>query len=244
MAKGNKTAKKAGKGSSKEILIVGSKMKDVVKAAGCMSSGDLIEALSAKVHEMLSSRDRARQGQRPFDRPPVRSVVAPRSRRTPRSLRRRGVSFLWRAIRSRSRRARRSAIEKREVLLDQLVERERAAAARALLRRRRASLATVEVALDVDEPLFVEAARRARVGRVERLDLCRSSRLVIRFAWWMNGIGHSMRCSRSPGVIERTKSIHFCTLSELMRRNSRSRSQTSPFRFASGVTSVSARNTP
>ena len=72
MAKGNKTAKKAGKGSSKEILIVGSKMKDVVKAAGCMSSGDLIEALSAKVHEMLSSATERAKGNgrstvRPYD---------------------------------------------------------------------------------------------------------------------------------------------------------------------------------
>jgi len=72
MAKGNKTAKKAGKGGSREILIVGSKMKDVVKAAGCMSSGDLIEALSEKVHEMLSSateraKDNGRSTVRPYD---------------------------------------------------------------------------------------------------------------------------------------------------------------------------------
>ena len=45
---------KGSKSASKEILVVGSKMKDVVKAAGCMSSGDLIEALSAKVHEILA----------------------------------------------------------------------------------------------------------------------------------------------------------------------------------------------
>ena len=54
MAKNSKAPKKKG-GGSKEILVVGSKMKDVVKAAGCMSSGDLIEALSAKVHELLSN---------------------------------------------------------------------------------------------------------------------------------------------------------------------------------------------
>ena len=45
-------AKKSG--GKKEILVVGSKMKEVVKAAGCMSSGDLIEAVSDKVHELLA----------------------------------------------------------------------------------------------------------------------------------------------------------------------------------------------
>lgn len=66
-----KTVKKA-KGGSREILIVGSKMKDVVKAAGCMSSGDLVEALSVKVHEMLSSATTRAKGNgrstvRPYD---------------------------------------------------------------------------------------------------------------------------------------------------------------------------------
>ena len=57
-----KGGRKGGKASSKEILIVGSKMKDVVKAAGCMSSGDLIEALSAglvpppSVREAMATR--------------------------------------------------------------------------------------------------------------------------------------------------------------------------------------------
>jgi hypothetical protein len=66
MAKG-KSPKKG-----KEILIVGSKMKDVVKAAGCMSSGDLIEALSEKVHQILSdasrrAKDNGRSTIRPYD---------------------------------------------------------------------------------------------------------------------------------------------------------------------------------
>ena len=61
-----------GKSAKKEILIVGSKMKDVVKAAGCMSSGDLIEALSDKVHEILSeasrrAKDNGRSTIRPYD---------------------------------------------------------------------------------------------------------------------------------------------------------------------------------
>jgi hypothetical protein len=72
MAKSTKAPKKAGKSASKEILIVGSKMKDVVKAAGCMSSGDLIEALSNKVHELLENATARAKGNgrstvRPYD---------------------------------------------------------------------------------------------------------------------------------------------------------------------------------
>jgi hypothetical protein len=71
MAKNTKAAKKS-KGGSREILVVGSKMKDVVKSAGCMSSGDLIEAVSQKVHEMLSSATARAKGNgrstvRPYD---------------------------------------------------------------------------------------------------------------------------------------------------------------------------------
>jgi hypothetical protein len=69
MAKNGKTAKGGKKG---EILVVGSKMKDVVKAAGCMSSGDLIEAVSAKVHEILAqatarAKGNGRSTVRPYD---------------------------------------------------------------------------------------------------------------------------------------------------------------------------------
>jgi len=38
---------------SQEILIVGSKVKSVVSEAGMRSDGNLVEAISAKVHEML-----------------------------------------------------------------------------------------------------------------------------------------------------------------------------------------------
>jgi hypothetical protein len=63
MAKSAKPAKKSSKsGGAKEILIIGSKMKDVVKAAGCMSSGDLIEALSEKVHELLANATERAKG--------------------------------------------------------------------------------------------------------------------------------------------------------------------------------------
>ena len=70
MAKAGKTSTK--KAGPKEILIVGSKMKDVVKSAGCMSSGDLIEALSEKVHAMLSdaasrAKGNGRSTVRPYD---------------------------------------------------------------------------------------------------------------------------------------------------------------------------------
>lgn len=70
--KAAKAAKKASKSAPKEILIVGSKMKDVVKSAGCMSSGDLIEALSNKVHEMLANAAERAKGNgrstvRPYD---------------------------------------------------------------------------------------------------------------------------------------------------------------------------------
>ena len=63
-------AKKGGK--SKEVLVVGSKMKDVVKSAGCQSSGDLIQAVSDRVHEMLEAAINRAKGNgratvRPYD---------------------------------------------------------------------------------------------------------------------------------------------------------------------------------
>ncbi len=69
MAKNGKPGKARKSG---EILVVGSKMKDVVKAAGCMSSGDLIEAVSNKVHEMLEqatarAKGNGRSTVRPYD---------------------------------------------------------------------------------------------------------------------------------------------------------------------------------
>jgi len=77
MAKSTKAPQKAraaksSKSASKEILVVGSKMKEVVRAAGCMSSSDLIAALSAKVHEILANaavraRDNNRATIRPHD---------------------------------------------------------------------------------------------------------------------------------------------------------------------------------
>ena len=40
---------------SKEILIVGSKVKTVIKEAGLRSDGELVQAVSDKVHEMLNA---------------------------------------------------------------------------------------------------------------------------------------------------------------------------------------------
>jgi histone H3/H4 len=56
----------------REIVVVGSKMKDAVKAAGCQSSGDLIEAVSNKVHDMIEAavkraKENGRATVRPYD---------------------------------------------------------------------------------------------------------------------------------------------------------------------------------
>lgn len=50
-----KKAKKkaAAKKKSLDTLIVGSKVKGVIKGNGCMTSGELLEALNEKVHELL-----------------------------------------------------------------------------------------------------------------------------------------------------------------------------------------------
>lgn len=52
MAKAGKNGKNGGK---KEVLVIASKAKDVVRGAGCQSSGDLVEALSGRMHDILSS---------------------------------------------------------------------------------------------------------------------------------------------------------------------------------------------
>jgi len=46
-------AKKASKKKAREIVVVGSKVKDVVRSAGLRSDGDLVQAVSDQVHEML-----------------------------------------------------------------------------------------------------------------------------------------------------------------------------------------------
>ncbi len=52
--KAKKTAKRRG-GGKREVLCVGSKVKAYVKSQGMKSSGDLIESVSGKVHEILDA---------------------------------------------------------------------------------------------------------------------------------------------------------------------------------------------
>lgn len=56
----------------KEIVVVGSKIKEVVKEAGLRSDGELVQAVSDKVHEMLDEAIKRCQGNnrstvRPYD---------------------------------------------------------------------------------------------------------------------------------------------------------------------------------
>lgn len=60
----------ADKKKEREVVVVGSKIKDVVKAAGCQSSGDLVEAVSEKVHDLVAAAvERAKQNGRATVRP-------------------------------------------------------------------------------------------------------------------------------------------------------------------------------
>lgn len=55
---------------AKDILIVASKVKDTIKKQKCQTSGDLVEALSDKVHDMLAAAaDRAKKNGRATVRP-------------------------------------------------------------------------------------------------------------------------------------------------------------------------------
>jgi hypothetical protein len=70
MAKKGKNGSK--KAASREVLVVGSKVKDVVKSAGLQSSGDLVAAISDKVHDILSAALKRAEGNgrktvRPYD---------------------------------------------------------------------------------------------------------------------------------------------------------------------------------
>jgi histone H3/H4 len=55
MAKAKKANGKKAAAKSDVVLVVGSKVKDVVKGAGCQSSGELIQAVSSKVHELVTA---------------------------------------------------------------------------------------------------------------------------------------------------------------------------------------------
>jgi histone H3/H4 len=53
-AKKKTTAKQPAK-KAREIVVVGSKVKDVIRSAGYRSDGELVQALSDKVHEVLEA---------------------------------------------------------------------------------------------------------------------------------------------------------------------------------------------
>ncbi|HLT37940.1 MAG TPA: hypothetical protein VK034_16760 [Enhygromyxa sp.] len=55
MAAKKKSAAKTTAKKPREIVVVGSKVKDVVRSAGYRSDGELIQAISDKVHEMLEA---------------------------------------------------------------------------------------------------------------------------------------------------------------------------------------------
>ena len=58
------------KGKQREIVIVASKVKDAIRSAGCQSSGDLVEALSDKVHGLIEAAvGRAKTNDRKTVRP-------------------------------------------------------------------------------------------------------------------------------------------------------------------------------
>jgi histone H3/H4 len=54
MAAAKKTTAKAAK-KPREIVVVGSKVKDVIRSAGYRSDGELVQAVSEKVHELLEA---------------------------------------------------------------------------------------------------------------------------------------------------------------------------------------------
>ena len=56
----------------KEIVVVGSKVKEVIKEAGLRSDGDLVQAVSDVVHDVLEkaikrAQDNKRGTVRPYD---------------------------------------------------------------------------------------------------------------------------------------------------------------------------------
>ena len=62
MAKVDKKSAKPSKSKPREIVVVGSKVKDVIREAGLRSDGDLVQAISDKVHELISGAVKRTQG--------------------------------------------------------------------------------------------------------------------------------------------------------------------------------------
>jgi histone H3/H4 len=62
----------AKKQKQREVVVVASKVKEAVKESGCQSSGDLVDAISDKVHDMLEAaveraKNNGRATVRPYD---------------------------------------------------------------------------------------------------------------------------------------------------------------------------------
>ena len=69
MAAKKKTSKSK---KTREIVVVGSKVKDVIRSAGYRSDGELVQAVSEKVHDLLEAaiqraQDNKRGTVRPYD---------------------------------------------------------------------------------------------------------------------------------------------------------------------------------
>jgi hypothetical protein len=54
-AKKKTSSSKKKPATPREIVVVGSKVKDVVRSAGYRSDGELVQAVSDKVHELLEA---------------------------------------------------------------------------------------------------------------------------------------------------------------------------------------------
>lgn len=62
--------KKTAKKKAREVVVVGSKVKDVIRNAGLRSDGDLVQAVSEKVHDLLEAAiERAQANKRGTVRP-------------------------------------------------------------------------------------------------------------------------------------------------------------------------------
>ena len=52
-AKKKATKSRAKKAAAREVVIVGSKVKAAIKANGCNTGGDALEALNGKIHDLI-----------------------------------------------------------------------------------------------------------------------------------------------------------------------------------------------
>jgi len=56
--------------AKRDVLVVASKVKELVKGQKCQSSGDLVEAISGRVHELVTAAaNRAKKNGRATVRP-------------------------------------------------------------------------------------------------------------------------------------------------------------------------------